>query len=99
MAQASSHDVSRLRELVEIYAELAAQPVQQQRRDRWRAHYGLQDTPLLIQATYGMWNVWCRDFFGDHTLQCTDPFFREHERNLLLQIWHDSVGDDFILEP
>jgi hypothetical protein len=99
MNQPISRDVSILRDLVKQYAELAAQPVQQERRDHWRAHNSLKDTPLLVLATYGMWNMWCREFFGDHILQCEDPFFRAHERHLRLQLWHDTVGDDHILEP
>jgi hypothetical protein len=52
-----------------------------------------------VLVTYGMWNVWCHEVFGDYVLRCVDPFYREHERLLRMQIFHDSIGDDFILEP
>jgi hypothetical protein len=46
-----------------------------------------------------MWNVWCREVFGDHALKCETPLFRAHERDLRMAIFRDSIGDDFILEP
>lgn len=92
-------DMAVLRELAEQYAELAARPIQDQRRKLWSAHLSLKKTRPLVLATYGMWNVWCREVFGDPAMKCEEPFYREHERFLRMQIFHDAVGDDYILEP
>lgn len=95
----STNDIQILRELARQYAELAAKPIQEERRKLWAAHFSLKPTRPLVLATYGMWNVWCRQVFGDHAMKCREPFFREHERKLRMDIFHDSIGDDFILEP
>lgn len=95
----AKHDIQVLRELARQYAAVAAKPVQQQRRDLWAAHFSLKKTRPLILVTYGMWNVWCREIFGDRAMLCEDPFYREHERGLRRQLFHDAIGDDFILEP
>lgn len=92
-------DVSILRGLASKYAEVAAKPVQEERRALWRAHMSLKPTRPLVLFTYGMWNVWCRETFGDDQLACRDPFFREQEQGLRLLLFHDTIGDDFILEP
>ena len=94
-----TRDVQIIRDLTQQYLDLCAKPVYDERRQLWREHNSLQPTRPLVIIHYGMWNVWCRDFFGDQILECEDPFFRAHERNLRMNIWHDSVGDDWILEP
>lgn len=93
------NDIRILRDLAKQYAELAAQPIQEQRRRLWSAHHSFKPSPVPVLATYGMWNVWCREFFGDAAMKCQDPFFRDHERALRMMIFQDSVGDDSILEP
>lgn len=94
-----NRDVQILRSLVQEYLDLCRKPVYDERRQLWREHNSLRPTRPLVIIHYGMWNVWCRDFFGEQTLQCQDPLFRNHERTLRMSIWHDSVGDDWILEP
>jgi hypothetical protein len=37
--------------------------------------------------------------FSDRRLSCEDPFFREHERNLRILLFHHTLGDDHIFEP
>ncbi|MCE9615152.1 MAG: hypothetical protein K8T26_12815 [Lentisphaerae bacterium] len=96
----TAHDHRILGDLARQYAELASLPVQEERRQLWAAHFSLKPTPRPpIIALFGMWNVWCREQFGDHQLQCRDPFLRDHERDLRLKLFHHTVGDDFILEP
>lgn len=93
-------DIHVLRKLAERYAEIAALPVQEEKRRVWAAHFALKPTRVPILATYGMWNVWCREVFGDARMQCVDPFFRTHERELRMRIFqHEVVGDDVIQEP
>jgi len=94
-----STDRQILRDLAAQYAEIAARPLQQERRDLWRTHQSLKPTRPLILANFGMWNIWCQEFFGPDTLQCADPFFRAHEQTLRMQLFRDQVGDDCIAEP
>jgi hypothetical protein len=93
------HDIQVLRALARRYAEVAAKPVQEERRELWRRHNSLRRTRPPVIVTYGIWNAWCEDVFGDHALACEDPFFRGHERDLRMALFHDSIGDDFCLEP
>ncbi|MGD0093854.1 MAG: hypothetical protein ABSE73_28430 [Planctomycetota bacterium] len=95
----NGRDVTVLRELARQYLELARDPIQEQRRELWCKHNSLKTVRPMVLATYGMWNVWCREVFGDHAMQCADPFWREHERNLRMRIFQHTVGDDSILEP
>ena len=99
MAGRRKKDVQVLRELVRQYVDLARKPIQDERRELWSDLLSRRRTRPLVLATYGMWNVWCREVFGEKTLQCEDPLFRAHERNLRMAIFHDPIGDDFILEP
>jgi len=92
-------DVAILRELAREYAEIAASPVQEERRKLWLDHNSLRPTRLPVTATYGMWNVWCREVFADAAMKCTDPFYREYERSLRMLIFQQEVGDDTVLEP
>jgi len=93
-------DSDVLKWLAERYAEIAALPVQNEKRKLWTDHFSLKATRVPVLATYGMWNVWCREVFGDAQMQCRDPFFRQHERQLRMQIFqHEQVGDDSIQEP
>ena len=95
----SPRDVEIIRGLARQYAEIAARPIQQERRDLWRRHNSLKSDRPLVLAMYGYHNVWCREVFGEDTLACEDPFYRAHERNLRMAIFHDQVGDDLIAEP
>jgi hypothetical protein len=95
----NQQDILVLRELASKYAEISAKPVQEERRRLWTAHNSLQPTRVPILLTFGMHNIWCREVFGDSAMECKDPFFREQERNLRQLLFHDTLGDDYILEP
>ena len=92
-------DVNILRELARKYRDIAAGPVQDERRKLWRDHNSLRPTRVPVLATYGMWNVWWREVFGDGAMACQDPFYRAYERRLRMSLFQDRVGDDFLLEP
>ena len=93
-------DIEVLRKLAARYAAIAALPIQEEKRKLWTDHFSLKKTRVPILATYGMWNVWCREVFGDDRMECEDPFFRTHERELRIRIFqHERVGDDSIQEP
>jgi len=93
------HDIEILRELARQYAEIAADPIQEERRKLWRDHNSLRPTRVPVLATYGMWNVWCREVFSDEAMSCRDPFYRSHERTLRMHLFHHEVGDDYLLDP
>ncbi len=95
----SNGDVRVLRDLARRYAETAHMAVQEERRRIWTRLNSLERTRPTVLTSFGMWNVWCRDVFGDERLECEDPFYRSYERALRMAIFHDGVGDDHIFEP
>ncbi|MBI2440826.1 MAG: hypothetical protein HYV35_05580 [Lentisphaerae bacterium] len=95
----SKKDIQILRELAKQYAAIAAKPVQDERRALWAAHFSKKKTRPLVLVSFGMHNVWCRKVFGDQAMQCEDPFYRQHERTLRMNIFHNGIGDDYIQEP
>ncbi len=93
-------DINIIRDLAKKYLELANDPVQEERRRLWARHFSLKPTPKpLVLVTYGMWNVWCKEVFGDDKMECEDPFFIGIERKFKMDIFHASIGDDYIIEP
>jgi hypothetical protein len=94
-----ARDIQILRDLAREYADLAADPVNDERRRLWSAHFSLKRTRVPILVDYGMWNVWCREVFGDDAMRCEDPFLRERERRLRMRVFQASIDDDSILEP
>jgi len=88
-------DVSILRELAKRYAEIAAKPVQDERRELWRKHNSLVRTrPLLYVGWFAAWHE-----APESRLQCQDPFYQQHERFLRQVLFQDTLDDDSILEP
>lgn len=55
------HEIRILRDLARRYAEAAARPIQDERRELRSAHNSLKATRPLILVTYGIWNAWCRN--------------------------------------
>ena len=98
-AMNARNDIAVLRELARRYVEVASSPVQQERRQLWRDHNSMRPTRVPVLATFGMWNVWCREVFSDRAMACRDPFYRAHERTLRMRLFQHSVGDDSVLEP
>ncbi len=100
LAASDRKDIATLRALATRYAEIAALPVQDEKRRLWTDHFSLRRTRVPILATYGMWNVWCREVFADAQMRCHDPFYRQYERDLRMRIFqHEVVADDSIQEP
>ncbi len=95
----NNKDIKILRELTKRYLEVAEKPIQEERRRLWLDHNSLKHSRIPILVTFGMWNMWCRKVFGDHTMKCKDLFFREQERNLRMLLFHDKICDDYIFEP
>ena len=90
-----SGDIIILRELAKRYAEIAARPIQAERRDLWRRHNSLQRTrPLIYVRWLAAWHE-----AEESRLQCEDPFLRDHETFLRQMIFQDTIGDDYVIEP
>jgi len=89
-------DETILRDLAKEYAEIAAKPVQDERRDLWRRHNSLERTrPLVLVMPAG--RAWNETRAVD--TQCEDPFCLTFERTLRRKIYMDFIGDDTIAEP
>lgn len=91
----NTRDLGIIRELARRYAEIAAQPIQDERRRLWRDHNSLIRTrPLIYVRWLAAWNE-----HPDALPQCEDPFWHGHETFLRQMIFQDSIGDDTIVEP
>jgi len=96
----NQHDITVLREAAKRHAEIAALPVQDEKRKLWADHNALKPTRVPVLAGFGMWNVWCREVFSDANMKCRDPFYRDYERLFRIGIYqHEEVGDDTIQDP
>ena len=95
----AGRDIEILRELAKSLAEIAADPVQDQRRELWSKHFNLEKTRTPVLVLVSKWDGWAQRAFGDHAMQCADPFFRGHERDLRIRLFHATLGDDYVQEP
>lgn len=88
------NDVAVLREPAKRYAEAAAKPVQQQRRDIWRRLNSLGDVPPPIYIRACAWH----EMPGSRCV-CEDPFYRHYEDFFRRMLFQDTFDDDYIIEP
>lgn len=98
MAIPSKHDVSLVRELAARTAEIAALPVQEEKRALWRRLNACQPERPMVMIDQVCWNEMDSD--ASLTLRCTDPDCRGHEeflRRTLYQWKHFPV--DMVVEP
>src|SRR5512138_2681877 len=95
----SNKDIRVLREHAKCYADIAADPIQEQRRQLWTKHLSLERTRVPIIIGTGYWDMWCRQAFPDSSMQCDDPVLRDIERMLRLQNFHATWGDDHVFQP
>ena len=89
-----THDTTILRELARQYRELCADPVQTERRDRWRRHNSLQLTQPLIYVRAFAWQE-----MPQSACACEDPFYRRYEHLLRHQLFWGELRDDSVFEP
>jgi len=88
-------DVTILRDLARQVADIAAEPIQDERRELWRAHNSFERTRPLILC---MWEA----AWPEHPQaqpQCQDPFLQAYETELKQRIFKHSLHDDTIIEP
>lgn len=91
------NDVAILRELAKQVAELAARPIEQEKRDLWYRHNALERTrPLIFCDPENGWN----EIITQDSLTCQDPTARGWEFGLRREIfWGTRMCDDRVIEP
>ncbi len=89
-------DRQTIRSLAARWAELAADPVMQERKRQWRALHDLRpERPMLLVETASI-----DGFVAPGELRCENAILRAVEANLRDNIRHaEDVGDDVVLEP
>jgi hypothetical protein len=92
----AAEDGSILRELARRVADIAALPIQESRKHRWRRHNGLKSCePMLLVFPEGCW----RELLPASTLRCEGEFAREIENDLRRRLYyHDNFCDDTVIE-
>jgi len=91
-------DAGIIRNLAARVAEIAALPVQEEKRALWRRLNGLDPARPMVTIDQVCWNEMDRD--GELALRCTDPDCRGYEQRLrrILYRWkHFPV--DMVVEP
>jgi len=94
----SSQDIRIIRHLAAEVAEIAALPIQEEKRTLWRRLNGLKPVRPMVMIDQVCWNEMERD--GELALQCEDPECRSYEvflRRTLYQWRHFPV--DMVVEP
>jgi len=94
-----NNDYAVLRDLARQYAAIAADPVQQQRRELWADHLSLRPTRPLVCTIVGPWDAWIGEILADANLRCADPLLRGVERDLRWWLMRASWESDDIIEP
>jgi hypothetical protein len=86
-----------LRELAKQVAELAARPVEKEKRELWYRHNALESTrPLVFCDPENGWN----EILTPDTLQCEGGLARAWEWHLRREVfWGAHMRDDKVIEP
>jgi len=86
-----------LRRLAEQVAEIAAEPWQEEKRNLWYRHNGLEPVrPMLLVFPEDSWE----EIIGEDQLEVEPRFWRQWEwylKHLLYR--HRHIPDDFVVEP
>ena len=93
-----THDKHIIRQLAGEVAEIAALPVQEEKRALWRRLNGLQPVRPMVMIDQVCWNE--MDVDGELAFSCEDPECAGYEwylRTLLYQWRHFPV--DMVVEP
>lgn len=86
-----------LRRLAGRVAELAARPIEQEKRDLWYRHNALEPTrPVIYCNPENAWN----EIIPQDSLECVGTLARAWEFGLRAKVfWGESMGDDMVVEP
>lgn len=92
----NSKDQEILRRLAGQVAQLAARPIENEKRDLWFRHNTLQTTrPLIFCDPENGWN----EIITEAQVQCQGELAREWEMHLRKEaFWGESMGDDRVIE-
>lgn len=94
----STHDLTILRELAARTAEIAALPIQEEKRRLWRKLNALQPERPMVMADQVCWNEMGPN--GELALHCEDPGLRGYEWSLRAQLYQwDNFPVDMVVEP
>ncbi|MEN6643475.1 MAG: hypothetical protein ABFE08_13605 [Armatimonadia bacterium] len=90
----TSSDLQILRDLAKQVADIAADPIQEERRNLWTAHNSFERTrPLIMCPWEAAWPE-----HPDAPNRCEDPFFQTYETQLKQRIFKQSLGDDTVID-
>jgi hypothetical protein len=91
----SDRDV--LRQLAIQLAEIAARPIEDEKRGLWYKHNGLEPTrPIIFCDPENGWT----EIIPPSSLQCQHNLARQWEMTLRKEIfWGTEMGDDYVVEP
>lgn len=86
-----------LRELAKRKLEISQDPLNAEHRELWCKHNSLQSERPMVLAELGG----CRhEFLPDSELQCEQPWARDIEHDLRIEIiMFEQVADDFVIGP
>ncbi|MDP6629459.1 MAG: hypothetical protein QGH29_00575 [Kiritimatiellia bacterium] len=87
-----------LQELAKQVRDIAAHPVQEERKQLWKQVNRLERCriPVLLRTN----NLYWHEVVPETAILCTGRLAREYERRLRLQIWQwANVDDDCVTEP
>jgi len=94
----NKNDVKVLRELAARVAEIAALPIQEEKKILWRRLNGLKPIRPMVMIDQICWNE--MDIDNELTLQCIDPECRMYEENLRRTIFQwNYFPVDMVVEP
>ena len=93
----SPADRELLRRLAGQVAELAARPIEDEKRELWSRHNALEPTrPVILCEPEDGW----REVIPPRALQGTSALVRQWEMHLRKQIfWGVELRDDYVIEP
>ncbi|MHC4873448.1 MAG: hypothetical protein ACYTFY_16510 [Planctomycetota bacterium] len=91
-------DTEIMQELAKEYAEIAALPVQEEKRKLWRKLNGLQPERPMVMVDQVCWNE--MDYDGSLTEKCEDPFLRSLETVMRRKIFQwKNFPVDMVFDP
>jgi len=93
----NTRDIDLLRRLAERVAAAAESAANRERRDAWHAlDAGRNDRPMVLAEVGGV----MEEVLPDTILQCSDPYARNLERWLRVEIYQfEELQDDHVIEP
>ncbi len=85
-----------IRDLARKVADIASDPIMDQRREMWKAHNSLKmKHPMILVFPEGSWS----ELLPKSAMECEDEKAREIERKLKMKIYqHENINDDIVIE-